>query len=930
MKCNKCNLCKNTDNPFLMGRGKKHAKIMFIQDAPTQLESRKGKQFAGKTFQRFKELIESRDIDLTDIYWTSVVKCPLSDENAELTMAQCKECLDYLYTEIDIVDPEIVVPMGNQALKATLGKTAITKHRGNAQQVEINGKTRIVIPIIHPKQAMKKPIYKDFIIKDLDNLADIYESGMNEVSGVSYNIIETLEDALEQIEKFQDSEWLSFDLETTGKNPFEDTSKIVCISLCDKPYTGCVIPLYHRESPIVGDDRETVVEKLKTLLENSKIKKCAHNGKFDIEWLSHCLDINVANFCFDTMLAHYLAVSEEQGTQGLKALAWEFTDMGGYDNELDEYRNKLPEAIKYNYDNIPWNILSKYAVADVDCCLRLKDIFMPMIEENEKWVTIMNDIMMPGSYALMEVEKNGMLMAEDVIDQYESTYTAELARIKERLTSYPEVVQLERSKREKYAEREAIAKIPKKDRTAEEQKKFEKYKSYKDFVFNWNSVNQLRELLFDKLKLETSITTDKGEKSTNEEALIEMSEQHEIPKLMLELRKIDTLNNMFIKKLPDMRDSRGLVHSSYNLTGTVTGRLASENPNMQQLPRKSEDPMSFQYQNEPKSLFISRYGKNGIIMNADYAALEMRIAGVISEDKALLDAFLSGQDLHKSTASIVWGVPVDEVSKTMRTNAKAVNFGIIYGKSGVTFARDLYYDPSGQNPDKTSDWDDAREQGLKLVDDYLNAFEGLSQWLRDTKKFAKRHGYVETMFGRRRRLPDLKSTIPTLQSNAERQSINAPIQGTGSDLTMLSIINICKYFKENNMKSMIIATVHDSIVLDVYLDELVTVAENVKRIMEHVHEDYIDTPVPIRADLEMGNDYGHVFEVDLETIQGFKSKEDYFAWHHEQSIAKYKKEIKACKSAGYDLKGVVEYLNRNSRPVKELKNAIVEIYSEEG
>ena len=260
-------------------------------------------------------------------------------------------------------------------------------------------------------------------------------------------------------------------METTGKNPFEDTSKIVCISLCDKPYTGCVIPLYHRESPIVGDERETVVEKLKTLLENSKIKKCAHNGKFDIEWLSHCLDINVANFCFDTMLAHYLAVSEEQGTQGLKALAWEFTDMGGYDNELDEYRNKLPEAIRYNYDNIPWNILSKYAVADVDCCLRLKDIFMPMIEENEKWVTIMNDIMMPGSYALMEVEKNGMLMAEDVIDQYESTYTAELARIKERLTSYPEVVQLERSKREKYAEREAIAKIPKKDRTAEEQKK---------------------------------------------------------------------------------------------------------------------------------------------------------------------------------------------------------------------------------------------------------------------------------------------------------------------------------------------------------------------------------------------------------------------------------------------------------------------------
>lgn len=929
MKCNKCSLCNNTDNPFLMGRGKKHAKIMMIQDFPTQLESKKGMQFTGKIVKRFKELIESRDIDLTDIYWTSVVKCPLSDDNSDLTIAQCKECLEYLHAEIDIINPEIIVPMGNQALKATLGKTGITKFRGNAQQVDINGTTRIILPIIHPKQAMKKPIYKDFIIKDLDNLADIYEMGMNEITDVSYNVIETMKDALEQIDKFHNSEWLSFDLETTGKSPFEDSSKIVCISLCDKPRTGCVIPLYHRDSPIVGKEREVVVSKLKELLENPDIKKCAHNGKFDIKWLSHCLDINVANFCFDTMLAHYLAVSEEQGTQGLKALAWEFTDMGGYDNELDEYRNKLPESIRFNYDNIPWKILSKYAAADVDCCLRLKDIFMPMIEENEKWVTIMNDIMMPASYALMEVEKNGMLMSEEVINHYENTYGEELARIKERLTSYPEVAQLERSKHEKYAEREAIAKIPKRDRTPEEQKKFEKYKAYKEFKFNWNSVNQLRELLFDKLQLETSITTDKGEKSTNEEALIEMSEQHEIPKLMLELRKIDTLNNMFIKKLPDMRDSKGLVHSSYNLTGTVTGRLASENPNMQQLPRKAEDPLLFQYQNEPKSLFISRYGRDGVILNADYAALEMRIAGVISEDEALLNAFLSGQDLHKSTASIVWNTPIEEVSKTMRTNAKAVNFGIIYGKSGITFARDLYYDPSGTHPDKTSDWEYAREQGLKLVDDYLNAFEGLSDWLKNTKKFAKRNGYVETMFGRRRRLPDLKSTIPTLQSNAERQSINAPIQGTGSDMTLLSVIKICKFFKENNMKSMIIATVHDSIVLDVHLDELVTVAENVKKIMEHVHEDYIDTPVPIRADLEMGEDYGHVFEVDLETIQGFNSKDDYYAWYEEQSINKYRKEIKACKSAGYDLKKVLEYLQRNNRPVKKLKEHIIEIYSEE-
>ena len=230
-KCDKCSFCKNTEYPFLRGRGKKGAKVMFIQDYPTKLESKKQKQFSGKMFQKFKDMLENRDIDLTDIYWTSVVKCPLSDDNADLTQAQTKECIDYLYAEIEVIDPDIIVPMGNQALKAVYGKSSITKFRGNAQEMEVEGRTRIVLPIIHPKQAMKKPIYKDYIIKDLDNLADLYESGMNEVTGVNYQIIETKEEALKALDDMSNSEWISFDLETTGKSPYEDTSKIVCISL---------------------------------------------------------------------------------------------------------------------------------------------------------------------------------------------------------------------------------------------------------------------------------------------------------------------------------------------------------------------------------------------------------------------------------------------------------------------------------------------------------------------------------------------------------------------------------------------------------------------------------------------------------------------------------------------------------------------------
>lgn len=254
---------------------------------------------------------------------------------------------------------------------------------------------------------------------------------------------------------------------------------------------------------------------------------------------------------------------------------------------------------------------------------------------------------------------------------------------------------------------------------------------------------------------------------------------------------------------------------------------------------------------------------------------------------------------------------------------------IIYGKSGVTFAQDLYYDKSGKNPKKTDDWEEAKRQGNKLVDDYLHTFAQLDKWLKDTKKFAYKHGYVETLFGRRRRLPDLKSKVPTLKSNAERQSINAPIQGTGSDFTLLSIIQINKQLKERHMKSMIVATVHDSIVLDVYIPEIPQVATMVKAVMEHVHEKYIDTEIPIRADLELGVNYGATFEVELEECQELGTISAFNEWIHKNNIKKYQKEITTLHSKGWDYKQVLEYLQKYGRPTKELANFIIDLYSEQ-
>lgn len=942
-KCKECRFCNCSPLPETYGRGSKNARIMFIQDFVTDAENKRGIQFWGKSCDELRRHMKELEIDVDDIYWTSVIKCPMPDEFYKPTIKDSGICVDSLMSEIEIVDPDIIVPTGSLSLKYTLNRVDITKVRGNAQEAEICGRKRIVIPIMHPRQSLKKPIYKDLTKKDLKTLADTIDNGMNEVTGVDYRSLETIDEVLEECERLSKADWISFDLETTGLSPFQDDSAIVCISLTDKPYYGVCIPLYHPETPFTTPELGTIVKALRKLLQNPNIKKVAQNGKFDIKWLHSWLGILVANFCFDTMLAHYIAVSEESGTQGLKSMAWEYTDMGGYDNELDEYKSTLPPAMRNNYGNIPWNILSRYAVADVDCCIRLKDIFLPMIEENPKWKVLFSDILMPASYALMTLEEDGMLMNANLIDKYEKSYSDEISRIQSRLQSYPEVLQIERERQEKYREREAIALIKKADRTAEEQRKFEDYKKYKDPSFSWSSSAQLKELLFDRLKLTTTVRTAKGELSTSEDALIEMSEQHELPALMMELRKVQTLYSMFIKKLPDMRDKTGRVHPVYNLSGTVTGRLASENPNAQQMPRKAEVPSLFQYQNEPKALFCSRFGDEGCIANLDYSQLELRVAGIISQDSILEEVYKSGVDLHIATASKTFGVPIEEVTKDLRTKAKGVGFGIIYGKSGVTFGKELYLadlykeagDPKGDGkslPEKLqrSIQKQASELGFKIVDDYLAAYPELSDWLGNTKMFAMKNGYVETMFGRRRRLPDLKSTVPTLKENAMRQSINAPIQGTGSDFTLRSIIEIQQYLKDNNMKSKMICTVHDSIVFDIYIPELSTVVPKFKDIMEHVHEKYIDTEVPILSEIEMGENYGGVFEVDVDTVKSIKTVSDFKRWIHEQKIGKYKKEITYFHDkADMSVENLLKWMKSNKRPIKELASYIEEIYSKE-
>lgn len=897
--CTNCSLHKDAYNVCMYGKGKKNSKIMVVSDAPTFEENKANKVFGGKLSEGLKISLENRGISLDDVYFTYAVKCPVDPGDSKMPKeAHAKACREYLDAEIAIINPEIIIPLGNMALKSVAGKVGITKARGKA--IEVDG--RIILPTYHPRATLKFPGYKPLLLKDLDTIASLYKEGMREVSSVGYRYCETFADAIDELDRLEEEgKYTVFDIETTGNNPYYKNSKIVCISFSNEERTGSVIPLYHRQTPFNEIELKKIVKRLKKFMENKHIAKGAHNGKFDMEWLKYWLGIEVANFSFDTILAHYLAVTEERGTHDLKTLAWEYTDMGGYDNELDEYKATLPESERYNYDNIPWEILKKYSIPDADCCLRLTNLFKPLIDENPSYSRCMYEIYIPASYALMDVRSWGMKMDIPLSAKYEKVYTEEMERLANRLHEFPEVLEIEREKQELYLKRQALLKsVPAKNRTEEQKDFIKKTQKYKDYEFNFGSTQQLGELLFDRLGLTTEVLTDSGNPSTNEDALNEMESQHPIPALLLELRKVATLTNMFVKKLPSMVDSDDIVHPTLNLIGTVTARLSSEDPNAQQMPRKVENPTLFQYHHEIKKLFISRFGEMGCFMQADYSQLELRLAGLFSKDSVMREIFLSGQDLHTSTASKIYNLPFEKVTKDLRSKAKEVNFGIVYGKTGHSFANTLF----AHLPKKQ-----AKREGEKLVSDYLNTFSGLSRWIEKTKKSAHEIGYVETLFGTRRRLPNLRSRIPSIKGEAERQAVNTPIQGTGSFMTLLSVIKIVDYINKNNLKSRLVVTVHDSIGFDVYIPELPELFEVVKDTMENIYEGWFECDIPIRADIEVGDDYGTLFE--MEHHQNINTVKLYKAWVAEELKKKKENEITYLREkVGYSDKQIEKYLKK--------------------
>jgi uracil-DNA glycosylase family 4 len=870
----------------LMGQGKKSARILVVQENLLESEYRRKQYMDGKAGRMFRAALSEMGIDLDDVYFTALVKHTTPEDRPPLP-DEVKESMDLMLAEIDIIQPEIIIPTGNLSMKALMGVTAITKHRGKV--IEKDGIK--YLPMIHPNLVLKQPKYLDIFSEDMITLESVLNGTVVE-SRSSYEKVrrycDTYEDAIDEINRLialPPGTMVSIDLESTKANPYKEfvtmsktaqesfpssrRVKLSAIGFSDSLGYGCAIPLYHRQNEMSGNQIGMIIKSLRVLISRNDIEWTTQNGKFEIKWLRRQLEIDLENMVWDTMLMHYMAITEEKGTHGLDDFSWLYTDMGGYDADLNNVKPKGED--KGNYDLIDWDILKVYLADDCDVTLRLGHLWKPLITDNPEMKWLWENIMVPLSYTLADVEANGLKVDVEWLKVLEESYPKEIDRIETKLHEFPEVLGMEREWKAMWDERCAIGQIKKSDRTEEQEEKFKKWKKYdpngkKDGEridgtrMNFGSSAQLAELLFNRLGLKTVVLTEKGNLSTNDDSLKYMEKQHAVTRTLMQLRKVKHLHNNFVAGMREHLDSDGIIHPNYNIHGTVTGRLSSDEPNAQQFPRKVSDVFSFQYWNEIKTLFISRFGKDGVIVQFDYSQLELRILAVFTQDEALIELYRSGADLHKAVGADAFGVPIDEVTKDQRTASKKIQFGIVYQESAKGLSEDL------------------RAEGIEMtvaecqafINKYFKRFPRVENWIANIKRYAKRNKHVKTLTNRIRHLDTIDSIEKSVASEAERQAVNAPIQSTGSDCTVMSLIQINKWLKETGKRSVICITVHDSIVLDCPKDEVVEVSTKVKHIMENLAE-YNEFysflgDVPIVSEMEMGYNYGEAFECSIEDI----------------------------------------------------------------
>jgi len=593
-----------------------------------------------------------------------------------------------------------------------------------------------------------------------------------------YETVLTREQLDAWLQRIGAAELTCVDTETTSLDPM--VARLVGLSLSIEPLRACYIPLAHSYAGVPEQlPFEATLEALRPWLESPHHRKVGQHLKYDMHvFANHGLKL--AGVAHDTLLESY--VIEAHRSHDMDSLAERH--LGRKTITFAEVCGKGANQLRF--DEVALDRATEYAAEDAEVTLALHHALWPHIEPNEKLRAIYQDIELPVAQVLFDMERTGVLIDRVKLE----AQSAELAR---------RIAELERQAAE-------LAGQP----------------------FNLGSPKQIGEILFGQLKLPVVKKTASGAPSTDEEVLEKLAEDYPLPKVLLEHRGLAKLKSTYCDKLPASADANGRVHTTYGQAIAVTGRLSSSDPNLQNIPIRTAEGRRI------REAFIAPPGHR--IVSADYSQIELRIMAHISEDAGLLDAFSKGEDIHRATASEVFGVPVAEVTSEQRRYAKVINFGLIYGMSAFGLAGNLGIE---------------REAARSYIDRYFMRYPGVAKYMEHTRALAKRQGYVETVFGRRLWLPEINSPNGPRRGAAERAAINAPMQGTAADLIKLAMIAVARWIASEALGTRLVMQVHDELVLEVPDSEVALVKERVPALMAGVAQ----LRVPLVADVGVGDNW---------------------------------------------------------------------------
>ena len=540
--------------------------------------------------------------------------------------------------------------------------------------------------------------------------------------------------------------------------------------------------LFGEEKKVNSLEGEIWLKKMKSIFENDKIKKRAHNAKFDIRVL-RAYGLETRGLDFDTMLASYLL---NPGTRGNGLDALTFSELG-YEKISKNDLLGVGKEKKF-FAEVEKEKMSLYSCEDADFTNRLVLILKKKIKEG-KLEKLLTEMEIPLIYVLSLMEDNGIKINVDFLAKMSDKITKKIKDLEKKIYEY----------------------------AGEE--------------FNVRSTKQLKYILFDKLKISSEgIKKTKTGFSTGADELEKLRDLHPIIILIQEHRELSKLLNTYIDTLPELvNEKTGRVHTSFNQTITATGRLSSTNPNLQNIPVRTE------MGREIRKSFIAEKGNK--LVSLDYSQIELRLAAHMSRDKKMIKAFKNGADIHRATAAEINGVSLEDVTKKMRSEAKAINFGVLYGQGPHGLARNA---------------DISYFQAKEFIDNYFNVFKGVKKYIDETIKNAHQNSYVETLFGRKRFLPEINSSVVMVKKGAERMAINAPIQGTAADMIKMAMIKIFEQVKDDDVKMLL--QVHDELIFEIKENKAQDMGEKIKNIMENI----IKLEVPVIVDLAIGDNWGEL------------------------------------------------------------------------